>query len=508
MSFPRSAGVLLHPTSLPSPYGVGDLGDGAYKFMDFLQRTKQSYWQTLPLGPTGYGNSPYLCYSAMAGNPLLISPDKLVAEGWVEPADLARFKDFPLDKVDFDRVIEAKIEILDTACRNFRSRGTAVQEQEFHAFIERESAWLPDYALFMAVHEHLQDTPWYEWPKDIALRKEAAINSYSELLVDRVYYFQFVQFAFQRQWLNLKDYANEAGIKIIGDIPIYVAHDSADVWANPESFQLEAETGFVAQMAGVPPDYFSETGQLWGNPVYNWEHLQKTQYAWWIGRFKALLKLVDIIRIDHFRGFEAYWSVPQGELTAIDGTWVTAPGMEFFEVLEQQLGELPILAEDLGVITPEVEELRDKFEFPGMKVLQFAFGSDNANGFLPFNYNRNFVVYTGTHDNDTTVGWFNQTESYERDRVLRYLGGISSEGIHWDLIRIAFSSIANQAIIPMQDILGLDGASRMNFPGTIEGNWQWRYHDDQLTPEIEKQLLSMTETFGRQVLESDDESEN
>jgi 4-alpha-glucanotransferase len=271
---------------------------------------------------------------------------------------------------------------------------------------------------------------------------------------------------------------------------------------------LEAETGLVAQMAGVPPDYFSETGQLWGNPVYNWEHLQKTQYAWWIGRFKALLKLVDIIRIDHFRGFEAYWSVPQGELTAIDGTWIKAPGMEFFEVLEQQLGELPILAEDLGVITPEVEELRDKFEFPGMKVLQFAFGSDNANGFLPFNYNRNFVVYTGTHDNDTTVGWFNQTESYERDRVLRYLGGISSEGINWDLIRVAFSSIANQAIIPMQDILGLDGASRMNFPGTIEGNWQWRYYDDQLTPEIEKQLLSMTETFNRQVLESDDESDS
>jgi 4-alpha-glucanotransferase len=428
----------------------------------------------------------------------------LVAEGWVTVADLARFQDFPLDKVDFDRVIEAKIEILDTACRNFRSHGTAVQEQEFHAFIQQESAWLPDYALFMAVHEHCQDAPWYEWPKDIGQRQEAAMHSYRELLVDRVYYFQFIQFAFQCQWLKLKTYANAAGIKIIGDIPIYVAHDSADVWANPESFQLDAETGLVAEMAGVPPDYFSETGQLWGNPVYNWEHLQKTQYAWWIGRFQALLKLVDIIRIDHFRGFEAYWSVSQGELTAIDGVWVTAPGMEFFEVLEQQLGELPILAEDLGVITPEVEELRDKFEFPGMKVLQFAFGSDNANGFLPFNYDRNFVVYTGTHDNDTTIGWFNQTEGYERDRVLRYLGGISSEGIHWDLIRIAFSSIANQAIIPMQDILGLDGASRMNFPGTIEGNWQWRYQDNQLTPEIEQQLLNMTETFDRQVLLADD----
>jgi 4-alpha-glucanotransferase len=499
MAFPRSSGVLLHPTSLPSPYGIGDLGDDAYQFIDFLQRTKQTYWQTLPLGPTGYGNSPYSCYSALAGNPLLISPVKIVEEGWLDASDLEKFRDFPADWVDFDRVIEVKLEILDKACAHFRHQATAKQQQEFQAFVQSASAWLPDFSLFMAIHEHLQDAPWYEWPLDIGQRQALAMQQYRELLADRIYYFQFVQFVFQCQWLKLKAYANDAGIKIIGDIPIYVAHDSADVWGNPESFMLEAETGLAAEMAGVPPDYFSETGQLWGNPVYNWEHLQKTNYSWWIGRFKALLKLVDIIRIDHFRGFEAYWSVPQGELTAIDGVWVTAPGMEFFQVLEQQLGELPILAEDLGVITPEVEALRDKFEFPGMKVLQFAFGSDNDNGFLPFNYDRNFVVYTGTHDNDTTLGWFNQTEGYERDRVLRYLGGISSVGIHWDLIRLAFSSIANQAIIPMQDILGLDGNARMNFPGTATGNWGWRYHPDQLTPEIEQQLLHMTETFGRAI---------
>jgi 4-alpha-glucanotransferase len=498
MTFPRSSGILLHPTSLPSPYGIGDLGDHAYEFIDFLQRTKQTYWQILPLGPTGYGNSPYLCYSAIAGNPLLISPERLVADGWLQMADLQKLPDFPSLLVDFDQVIEAKIELLDLACYNFRYHGAAEDQQDFQKFIQDQSHWLPDYALFMAIHEHYQDAPWYEWPKSIASRQSEALAEHEQLLHDRIFYYQFVQFIFHRQWLMLKAYARDRGIQIIGDIPIYVAHDSADVWANQKSFQLDPETGEAAMMAGVPPDYFSETGQLWGNPVYNWEHLQATNFAWWIGRFQALLKLVDIIRIDHFRGFEAYWAVPQGEKTAERGEWITAPGMQFFQELEQQLGHLPILAEDLGVITPEVEALRDRFEFPGMKVLQFAFGSDNANGFLPFNHSRNFVVYTGTHDNDTTIGWFNSTESYERDRVLRYLGGISSVGINWDLIRIAFSSVANQVILPMQDVLGLGNAARMNLPGTIQDNWQWRYHNSELTPEIEQQLLRLTETFGRE----------
>ncbi len=507
MTFPRSSGILLHPTSLPGPYGIGDLGDSAYEFIDFLQRTKQTYWQILPLGPTGYGNSPYLCYSAIAGNPLLISFDRLVASGWVQTADLNKLPDFPSLEVDFDQVIAAKVEILDLACAHFRHHGEVEDHQDFHKFVQDQAHWLPEYALFMAVHEHYQDAPWYEWPQSIAWRKPEAITEHQELLIDRIFYYQFVQFVFHRQWLMLKTYARDRGIQIIGDIPIYVAHDSADVWANQASFQLDPETGAAAMMAGVPPDYFSETGQLWGNPVYNWEHLEKTNFAWWISRFRALLNLVDIIRIDHFRGFEAYWAVPQGDKTAENGQWVTAPGIQFFQELEKQLGHLPILAEDLGVITPEVEALRDKFNFPGMKVLQFAFGSDNANGFLPFNHDRNFVVYTGTHDNDTTIGWFNSTESYERDRVLRYLGGISSVGINWDLIRIAFSSVANQVILPMQDVLGLGNEARMNLPSTIADNWQWRYHSSEITPEIEQQLLSITEAFGRENIHQVDEQE-
>lgn len=502
MAFPRSSGILLHPTSLPSPHGIGDLGQGAYEFIDFLQRTHQAYWQVLPLGPTGYGNSPYLCYSAIAGNPLLISPDRLVTKGWLHSNDLQPTGES--SSVDFETITVTKTALLETACRNFCSHSSAAEQQEFQEFIADQAHWLNDYALFMALHEQYQDAPWYEWPVEVAQRQPAALARSRQQLADRILYYQFVQFVFQEQWLSLKEYASDLAIQIIGDIPIYVAHDSADVWANPEIFQLDPETGLAAQMAGVPPDYFSETGQLWGNPVYNWEKLQETHFAWWIDRFRALLKLVDIIRIDHFRGFEAYWSVPQGEETAMNGEWVKAPGIAFFEELKKQLGRLPILAEDLGVITPEVEELRDRFDFPGMKVLQFAFGSDNANPFLPFNFDRNFVVYTGTHDNNTTIGWFEKTEGYERDRVLRYLGGISSIGIHWDLIRLAASSVANQVILPMQDVLGGDGSARMNFPGTIAGNWQWRYRADQLTPEIEQQLLRITEAYGRSPLPSPD----
>jgi 4-alpha-glucanotransferase len=502
MAFPRSSGILLHPTSLPSPHGIGDLGQGAYDFIDFLHRTHQTYWQVLPLGPTGYGNSPYLCYSAIAGNPLLINPDRLVTEGWLNSSDLQPMGDNA--SVDFETITLNKIEILETACRNFRKQNSNPEQQKFNKFISSQAHWLEDYALFMALHEHYQDAPWYEWPSEIAQRQPAALEEERQRLADRIIYQQFVQFVFHDQWLALKEYAGERGVQIIGDIPIYVAHDSADVWANPDIFQLDPETGLVQQMAGVPPDYFSETGQLWGNPVYNWQRLQETNFAWWIGRFRALLALVDIIRIDHFRGFEAYWAVPQGEKTAMNGEWIEAPGVEFFQELEKQLGHLPILAEDLGVITPEVEELRDRFDFPGMKVLQFAFGSDNANPFLPFNFDRNFVVYTGTHDNDTTIGWFEQTEDHERDRVLRYLGGISGLGIHWDLIRLASSSVANQVILPMQDVLGGDGSARMNFPGTIEGNWQWRYKPDQLTPEIEQQLLRLTEAYGRSPIPDSD----
>jgi 4-alpha-glucanotransferase len=349
----------------------------------------------------------------------------------------------------------------------------------------------------MSIKDAQEGEGWYNWPLELARREPEAISKIEQDLAEQIFYYKFIQYEFFRQWSKLKEYANERGIGIIGDIPIYVAHDSADVWANPEFFALDTKTGAVDLMAGVPPDYFSATGQLWGNPVYNWEELEKQDFAWWVQRFEAILDYVDIIRIDHFRGFEAYWAVPQGEETAINGEWIKAPGKEFFAVVKQRLGKLPILAEDLGIITPEVEALRDEFEFPGMKVLQFAFGSDPGNPFLPFNYPRNAVVYSGTHDNDTTVGWFNTANDYEKQNLLLYLGGISSDGINWDLIRLALASIANQSIIPLQDILGLGTESRMNYPGTTEGNWEWRYEEGVLNQELSNRLRTITQLCGR-----------
>jgi 4-alpha-glucanotransferase len=497
MPFPRSSGVLLHPTSFPSRFGVGDLGLEAYCFIDFLKESHQQYWQVLPLGPTGYGNSPYMCYSAMAGNPLLISPEKLRDEGLLSEEDFANLPEFPVEKVDFDQVVPIKIGLLKKACENFKVNATPIQQNEFAGFCDSKAYWLDNYALFMALKDDHNDASWHTWETEFVKRKPEALAQVEDRLKVEIFYYKFVQFEFFRQWSDLKSYANMRGIDIIGDIPIYVSHDSADVWAHPDIFCLDEETGVAAQMAGVPPDYFSATGQLWGNPVYNWEELQKQDFKWWLQRFEAMLDYVDIIRIDHFRGFEAYWSVPKGEETAINGEWVEAPGDAFFEAIKQNLGKLPVLAEDLGVITPEVEALRDKYEFPGMKVLQFAFGSDPANPFLPFNYPRNAVVYTGTHDNDTTVGWFNSASDYEKENLLLYLGCISPEGIHWDLIRLALSSIANQAIIPLQDILGLGNEARMNFPSIAEGNWEWRYQAVALTQELGDRLKVLTKLNGR-----------
>ena len=497
MPFPRSSGILLHPTSFPSRFGVGDLGLEAYRFIDFLKESHQQYWQVLPLGPTGYGNSPYMCYSAMAGNPLLISPEKLRDEGLLAEEDFANLPEFPVEKVDFDQVVPIKIGLLKKACENFRVNATDIQQNEFAGFCDSKAYWLDNYALFMALKDDNENANWHAWKSELVKRDPQALEQVQERLNGEIYYYKFVQFEFFRQWSDLKDYANMRGIDIIGDIPIYVAHDSADVWAHPDIFCLDQETGQAAQMAGVPPDYFSATGQLWGNPVYNWEELQKQDFKWWVQRFEAMLDYVDIIRIDHFRGFEAYWSVPQGEQTAMNGKWVEAPGDAFFEVIRQKLGKLPVLAEDLGVITPEVEALRDKYEFPGMKVLQFAFGSDPANPFLPFNYPRNAVVYTGTHDNDTTVGWFNSANDNEKQNLWLYLGCISPEGIQWDLIRLALSSIANQAIIPLQDVLGLGNEARMNFPSVAEGNWEWRYQAAALTDELRDRLKVLTRLNGR-----------
>ena len=494
----RVSGILLHPTSLPSPFGIGDLGKYAYEFIDFLADAGQQIWQILPLGPTGYGNSPYLCYSALAGNPLLISPEKLIEDGCLTQADIANLPDFSLDKVDYDLAIATKIPLLKKAALNFQEAASPSSQKSFQDFCDRHRDWLDDYSLFMALKEANNGQSWYQWQPDIRERQLAAIASWQEKLKDKIFFHKFVQYQFFRQWQKLKQYANKKGVSIFGDIPIYVAHDSVDVWANPKIFRLDKKTGAAALMAGVPPDYFSETGQLWGNPVYNWEELEKNNFQWWIKRVEGTLEYVDIIRIDHFRGFEAFWAVPQGETTAMKGKWLKAPGEKFFKLLAKKLGNLPIVAEDLGVITPEVEALRDQFSFPGMKILHFAFDSDRANAFLPFNFtNRNCVVYTGTHDNDTTVGWFKSRDPEAQKRVIDYLGCLCNDGIHWGLIRLAMSSVANTAILPFQDVLGLGTDTKMNTPSTVEGNWEWRCRSEAFNQELASYLRHLTYIYGR-----------
>jgi 4-alpha-glucanotransferase len=494
----RSSGILLHPTSLPGRFGIGDLGKEAYAFIDFLAESHQKIWQVLPLGPTGFGNSPYLSYSAFAGNPLLINLEWLVSEDILTQEDLDQLPEFSADQVDFDQVIAYKMPLLRKASHNFAQVATSERKEAFAEFCQEHHYWLNDYALFMALKEHFQGKSWNQWDADIAKREPSAITRYTEKLAASIFYHKYMQSEFFRQWRTLKDYANQNEVYLFGDLPIYVAHDSADVWSHPKIFRLNKETGEPAWMAGVPPDYFSETGQLWGNPVYNWRNLARTNYDWWIQRVKTMLDYVDIMRIDHFRGFEGFWAVPQGEKNAINGRWVKAKGEPFFQLLTNELGELPIVAEDLGVITPEVEALRDKFGLPGMKILHFAFDSDRANPFLPFNYNnRNCIVYTGTHDNDTTVGWFAKRSEEEQARVVDYLGCIAHDGIHWSLIRLAMGSVANLAIFPLQDILGLGSEAKMNTPGVAENNWEWRYQAENLTDDLKNHLAYLTYLYGR-----------
>jgi 4-alpha-glucanotransferase len=497
MPFPRASGILLHPTSLPSPFGIGDFGSGAYQFVDFLAETRQQLWQILPLGPTGYGNSPYLCYSALAGNHLLISPEKLLEKGWLSETELSSVPDFPSHRVDYDRVRAWKMPLLRKAYQRFHENLDPDTEGQFHHFCESKSHWLEDYALFMSVKQAHHDSSWHAWEEGLAHRHPSTLDYWRNLLADEIEFHKFLQFEFFRQWKEIKQYANDRGIQIFGDIPFYVAHDSADVWANPEIFNLNPETCQPSVMAGVPPDYFSETGQLWGNPTYNWQKLREQDFAWWVGRFQEILEYVDWIRIDHFRGFAAFWAIAEGETTAMNGQWVESPGEEFFQYLGEKLGQLPIIAEDLGIITPDVEALRDKFGFPGMKILHFAFGSGTDNPYLPFNCNRNSVIYTGTHDNNTTLGWFEEISHEERQNVIRYLGELSSEGMPWDLIRLALSSVCDRAVIPLQDILELGSESRMNLPSQPEGHWEWRYHADGLTQERKDRLRNMTEIYGR-----------
>ena len=507
MNFPRASGVLLHPTSLPGPYGMGEIGPQARQFAEALVEMKQRLWQVLPIGPTGYADSPYQSLSTFAGNPLLISFDLLAREGLLKRSQLVNFPHFPTDHVDFGPVIKARMAVLQTACRTFDSRAAKNKKKAFELFCEKQAHWLDDFALFYALKLAHDLRPWTEWAPELAAREPSALRAAAKKFRTLIRHVKVRQFLFADQWDRLRRYCHKRGVQIVGDIPIFVAHDSADVWAHPELFYLD-ERGFPTIVAGVPPDYFSATGQLWGNPLYRWDAHRQTGYAWWVARMKHIFDQVDIVRIDHFRGFEAYWEIPGHEKTAINGRWVPGPGADLFRALIERLGRLPIIAEDLGVITPEVERLRDQFEFPGMRILQFAFGNDaKADDYRPESYPPNCVVYTGTHDNDTTVGWFrsepgrNSTRSREdiekeRRAILDYLKTDGRE-IHWDLIGLALRSRANTVAFPLQDVLGLDSSARMNVPGTCGGNWLWRFTWDQLTPDLRARLAEMTAASGR-----------
>ncbi len=494
MQIKRSSGILLHPTSLPGPYGIGSLGGEAYKFIDFLNTARQTVWQILPLGPTGYGDSPYSAFSAFAGNPMLICLERLVEAGDLDAEDLAGVS-MGEGEAHFGFVHGFKGRLLHKASQRFRKQASAERRNAFDTFCAKQGYWLDDYALFQALRRHFADKPWYDWPQEIRLRKPSAVTEWKERLEEAVCYHRYVQFVFFDQWLALKDYANSRDIKIMGDLPIFVALDSADVWANPGQFRLD-EQGRPTHVAGVPPDYFSSTGQRWGNPLYRWESMASDGYSWWLARFRWNLVLTDLVRIDHFRGFEACWVIPAEEETAINGQWEKVPGDELFQTLFDCLGDAPIVAEDLGVITPEVEALRDRFGFPGMKILQFAFGSGPQNPYLPHNLQRNCIVYTGTHDNNTTAGWWHDLDTTERNQVLAYLGA-DGKDIAWQLVRVAMASVAELCICPLQDILSLGGQARMNAPGTSKGNWGWRLQTEMLNGEIEERLATLTNTYGR-----------
>jgi 4-alpha-glucanotransferase len=511
MRLERSSGILLHPTSLPGAYGIGSLDRQAFTFVNWLKRAGQKLWQILPLGPTGYGDSPYASFSSFAGNPLMIDLESLVKSGYLEEKALASAPIFPPGKVDFGRVIAWKLPLLTAAAERFLASGR--QAASFEDFKARESAWLDDYALFMSIkavydaqaaREGVHGAMWANyWPSALALRESAAVAEWKKAHAGEIAVQEALQYFFFTQWLALKAYANEQGIRIIGDIPIFVAADSADIWAHRELFLLD-ERGAPLSVAGVPPDYFSPTGQLWGNPLYDWKRMARDGYAWWIERIRSTLRLVDWVRIDHFRGFEAFWEIPYGSATAERGRWTKGPGAEFFETVRRALGELPILAEDLGFITEEVRALRKGFGFPGMKILQFAFdaseggkGIDVANEFLPHNFAADCVVYTGTHDNDTTRGWVDSAAPEELGFARLYTGCGDGDLVA-SLIRLALASVAAFAVFPMQDLLGLGGEARMNVPSTVGGNWNWRL-EGKASEGIARSLAELTLLFGRDI---------
>jgi 4-alpha-glucanotransferase len=492
----RASGVLLHPTSLPGPYGIGDLGAAAYRWVDALAAAKQQWWQLLPLAPTGYADSPYQCLSTFAGNFYLVSPDELLREGLLRRGDVAGSA-FPDDHADYDRVIPFKVKVLTTAWENYKRGQAPALRPDFEQFCQAEAGWLDDFALFMALKDAHGGASWLTWEAELMAREPAALARVRAELGDAIEQHRFRQFLFYRQWRALKTYAHEHGVKVIGDVPIFVAADSADVWSNPESFHLDAQRR-PKVVAGVPPDYFSATGQLWGNPLYHWDTLKQTGYAWWVNRVRAALSQVDLVRIDHFRGFEAYWAVPGGDKTAEHGQWIKGPGPDLFDTLAERLGTLSIIAEDLGIITPEVDALRTRYNFPGMRILQFAFAGAVEERFLPHNYERNTVVYTGTHDNDTSRGWLAAATEAERAYLQRYSGEvINEETISWVLIRLAWGSVADLAVAPMQDVLSLGSEARMNLPGQPAGWWRWRVTESQLMSGGLDRLGELTEVFQR-----------
>ena len=474
MKFERSGGILLHPTSLPGQYGIGDLGPQAYRWVDFLAGAGCGLWQVLPLGPTGYGDSPYQCFSAFAGNPFLISPEELLVEKLLYPDDLADLPKFPAEKVDFGWVIPWKLSILDKAFSRYDPQAFPALQAELETFRAEHSYWLEDFALFMALKESHGGAPWPTWEAELRNRSPQALLEARQKFANDVARQVFRQFLFFRQWKKLRKYVQARGIRIIGDIPIFVAHDSSDVWSHPELFYMN-ELGQPTFVAGVPPDYFSSTGQLWGNPIYRWDLHKKTNFAWWIERIRATLELVDIIRLDHFRGFAAYWRVKGSDKTAEKGRWVKAPGKAFLNAVKEALGGLPLIAEDLGVITPDVVELRDSFGLPGMKILQFAFsfGSGPNDPYLPHNHIKNSVIYTGTHDNDTARACYERLGESERHFYRRYFDRDDGQ-VAWDMIRTTWMSVGAFALAPMQDFLNLGNEARMNYPGNPSGNWSWR----------------------------------
>ncbi len=494
MKIPRASGILLHPSSLPGAHGIGSLGAEAFRFVDFLAESAQSIWQILPLGPTGYGNSPYSAFSAFAGNPLLTCLERLVEAGDLDAPDIAGIA-MPEGECHFGFVYGFKWRLLHKAALRFNRDGGAERRNAFREFCAHQAYWLNDYALFQALRYRFDNLPWNRWPEDIRRREEPALRHWGEELAEAIYIQKYAQFTFFEQWFALKEYANSRGIRIFGDIPIFVSLDSADVWANPHLFHLD-ENLSPEIVAGVPPDYFSETGQRWGNPLYRWDRMQEQNFSWWLARFRWNLAQTDLVRIDHFRGFQACWAIPAEEETAIRGVWTPVPGAKFFEVLGRELGSIPVVAEDLGLITPEVEELRDRFAFPGMKVLQFAFGSGPENPYLPHNIPRRSVIYTGTHDNDTTLGWWKSLSPRERDEIRAYMG-TSGRDMPWELIRLAMASVADLCIFPLQDILALDGSARMNKPGQPGANWAWRFLPQALGEEMKHRLNELSRIYGR-----------